>query len=89
MIKKLNDVVDVFLFDYFREFFIRSDGKHNYMGFGIHGNYATPIDWLHDTRYVKGGLLRNEFSVSWDGVSSDFDRASNYWGALFSTYGEI
>ena len=65
------------------------DGKHNYVGFGIYGNYATPIDWLHVTGYVKGGWLRNEFSVSLDGVSANFDRTSNYWGALLGTYGEF
>ena len=65
------------------------DGKHNYVGFGIYGNYATPIDWLHVTGYVKGGWLRNEFSVSLDGVSANFDRTSNYWGAHLGTYGEF
>ena len=65
------------------------DGKHNYVGFGIYGKYATPIDWLHVTGYVKGGWLRNEFSVSLDGVSANFDRTSNYWGAHLGTYGEF
>lgn len=65
------------------------DGKHNYVGFGIYGNYATPIDWLHVTGYVKGGWLRNEFSVSLDGVSANFDRTSDYWGAHLGTYGEF
>lgn len=65
------------------------DGKHNYVGFGIYGNYATPIDWLHVTGYVKGGWLRNEFSVSLDGVSANFDRTCNYWGAHLGTYGEF
>ena len=65
------------------------DGKHNYVGFGIYGNYATPIDWLHVTGYVKGGWLRNEFSVSLDGVSANFDRTRNYWGAHLGTYGEF
>ena len=65
------------------------DGKHNYVGLGIYGNYATPIDWLHVTGYVKGGWLRNEFSVSLDGVSANFDRTSNYWGAHLGTYGEF
>ena len=65
------------------------DGKHNYVGFGIYGNYATPSDWLHVTGYVKGGWLRNEFSVSLDGVSANFDRTSNYWGAHLGTYGEF
>ena len=27
--------------------------KHNYVGFGIYGNYATPIDWLHVTDMSK------------------------------------
>ena len=65
------------------------DGKHNYVGFGIYGNYATPIDWLHVTGYVKGGWLRNEFSVPLAGVKVDFDRTSNYWGAHLGTYGEF
>ena len=39
----------------------KGDGKHNYVGFGVYGNCATPIDWLHVTGYVKGGWLRNEF----------------------------
>ena len=64
------------------------DGKHNYVGFGIYGNYATPIDWLHVTGYVKGGWLRNEFSVPLAGVKVDFDRTSNYWGAHLGAYGE-
>lgn len=56
----------------------KGDGKHNYVGFGVYGNYATPIDWLHVTGYVKGGWLRNEFSAPIAGVSVDFDRTSNY-----------
>lgn len=65
------------------------DGKHNYVGFGVYGNYATPIDWLHVTGYVKGGWLRNEFSAPIAGVSVDFDRTSNYWGAHLGMYGEF
>ena len=42
----------------------KGDGKHNYVGFGVYGNCATPIDWLHVTGYVKGGWLRNELLVS-------------------------
>lgn len=67
----------------------KGDGKHNYVGFGVYGNYATPIDWLHVTGYVKGGWLRNEFSASIAGVSVDFDRTSNYWGAHLGMYGEF
>ena len=37
------------------------------------------MDWLHVTGYVKGGWLRNEFSVPLAGVKVDFDRTSNYW----------
>ena len=51
----------------------KGDGKHNYVGFGVYGNCATPIDWLHVTGYVKGGWLRNEFSAPIAGVSVDFD----------------
>ena len=65
------------------------DGKHNYVGFGVYGNCATPIDWLHVTGYVKGGWLRNEFSAPIAGVSVDFDRTSNYWGAHLGMYGEF
>ena len=57
--------------------------------FGVYGNYATPIDWLHVTGYVKGGWLRNEFSAPIAGVSVDFDRTSNYWGAHLGMYGEF
>lgn len=67
----------------------KGDGKHNYVGFGVYGNYATPIDWLHVTGYVKGGWLRNEFSAPIAGVSVDFDRTSNYWGAHLGMYGEV
>ena len=67
----------------------KGDGKHNYVGFGVYGNYATPIDWLHVTGYVKGGWLRNEFSAPIAGVSVDFDRTSNYWGAHLGMYGEF
>ena len=65
------------------------DGKHNYMGFGVYGNYATPVDWLHVTGYVKGGWLRSEFAVDLGGVDEDFDRTSNYWGAHLGVYGEF
>ena len=68
---------------------IRGDGKHNYVGLGVYGNYTTPIDWLHVTGYVKGGWLRNEFSAPIAGVSVDFDRTSNYWGAHLGMYGEF
>ena len=67
----------------------KGDGKHNYVGFGVYGNCATPIDWLHVTGYVKGGWLRNEFSAPIAGVSVDFDRTSNYWGAHLGMYGEF
>lgn len=67
----------------------KGDGKHNYVGFGVYGNYATPIDWLHVTGYVKGGWLRNEFSAPIAGVSVVFDRTSNYWGAHLGMYGEF
>lgn len=67
----------------------KGDGKHNYVGFGVYGNYATPIDWLHVTGYVKGGWLRNEFSAPIAGVSVDFDRTRNYWGAHLGMYGEF
>ena len=67
----------------------KGDSKHNYVGFGVYGNYATPIDWLHVTGYVKGGWLRNEFSAPIAGVSVDFDRTSNYWGAHLGMYGEF
>lgn len=67
----------------------KGDGKHNYVGFGVYGNYTTPMDWLHVTGYVKGGWLRNEFSVPLAGVKVDFDRTSNYWGAHLGTYGEF
>ena len=67
----------------------KGDGKHNYVGFGVYGNYATPIDWLHVTGYVKGGWLRNEFSAPIAGVSVDFDRTSNYWGAHLGMCGEF
>ena len=67
----------------------KGDGKHNYVGFGVYGNYATPIDWLHVTGYVKCGWLRNEFSAPIAGVSVDFDRTSNYWGAHLGMYGEF
>lgn len=67
----------------------KGDGKHNYVGFGVYGNYATPIDWLHVTGYVKGGWLRSEFSVPLAGVNTDFDRTSNYWGAHLGAYGEF
>ena len=65
------------------------DGKHNYVGFGVYGNYATPVDWLHVTGYVKGGWLRSEFAVDLGGVDEDFDRTSNYWGAHLGVYGEF
>ena len=65
------------------------DGKHNYVGFGVYGNYATPVDWLHVTGYVKGGWLRSEFAVDLGGVGEDFDRTSNYWGAHLGVYGEF
>ena len=68
---------------------IRGDGKHNYVGLGVYGNYTTPWEWLHFTGYVKGGWLRNEFSAPIAGVSVDFDRTSNYWGAHLGMYGEI
>ena len=67
----------------------KGDGKHNYVGFGVYGNYTTPMDWLHVTGYVKGGWLRNEFSVPLAGVKVDFDRTSNYWGAHLGAYGEF
>ena len=57
--------------------------------FGVYGNYATPIDWLHVTGYVKGGWLRSEFAVDLGGVDEDFDRTSNYWGAHLGVYGEF
>ncbi|WP_240907643.1 autotransporter outer membrane beta-barrel domain-containing protein [Sutterella wadsworthensis] len=65
------------------------DGKHNYVGFGVYGNYVTPVDWLHVTGYVKGGWLRSEFAVDLGGVDEDFDRNSNYWGAHLGVYGEF
>ncbi|WP_444467382.1 autotransporter outer membrane beta-barrel domain-containing protein [Sutterella wadsworthensis] len=65
------------------------DGKHNFVGFGVYGNYATPVDWLHVTGYVKGGWLRSEFAVDLGGVDEDFDRTSNYWGAHLGVYGEF
>ena len=65
------------------------DGKHNYVGFGVYGNYVTPVDWLHVTGYVKGGWLRSEFAVDLGGVDEDFDRTSNYWGAHLGVYGEF
>ena len=65
------------------------DGKHNYVGFGVYGNYATLVDWLHVTGYVKGGWLRSEFAVDLGGVDEDFDRTSNYWGAHLGVYGEF
>lgn len=65
------------------------DGKHNYVGFGVYGNYATPVDWLHVTGYVKGGWLRSEFAVDLGGVDEDFDRTSNYWSAHLGVYGEF
>lgn len=65
------------------------DGKQNYVGFGVYGNYATPVDWLHVTGYVKGGWLRSEFAVDLGGVDEDFDRTSNYWGAHLGVYGEF
>ena len=68
---------------------IRGDGKHNYVGLGVYGNYTTPWEWLHFTGYVKGGWLRNEFSAPIAGVSVDFDRTSNYWGAHLGMYGEF
>ena len=68
---------------------IRGDGKHNYVGLGVYGNYTTPWEWLHFTGYVKGGWLRNEFSAPSAGVSVDFDRTSNYWGAHLGMYGEV
>ena len=68
---------------------IRGDGKHNYVGLGVYGNYTTPWEWLHFTGYVKGGWLRNEFSAPIAGVSVDFDRTSNYWGAHLDMYGEF
>ena len=68
---------------------IRGDGKHNYVGLGVYGNYTTPWEWLHFTGYVKGGWLRNEFSAPIAGVSVDFDRTSNYWGAHLGMYGEV
>lgn len=67
----------------------KGDGKHNYVGFGVYGNCATPIDWLHVTGYVKGGWLRSEFAVDLGGVDEDFDRTSNYWGAHLGVYGEF
>ena len=67
----------------------KGDGKHNYVGFGVYGNYATPVDWLHVTGYVKGGWLRSEFAVDLGGVDEDFDRTSNYWGAHLGVYGEF
>lgn len=67
----------------------KGDGKHNYVGFGVYGNYTTPMDWLHVTGYVKGGWLRNEFSVPLAGLNVDFDRTSNYWGAHLGAYGEF
>ena len=68
---------------------IRGDGKHNYVGLGVYGNYTTPWEWLHFTGYVKGGWLRNEFSAPIAGVSVDFDRTSNYWGAHLGMCGEF
>ena len=68
---------------------IRGDGKPNYVGLGVYGNYTTPWEWLHFTGYVKGGWLRNEFSAPIAGVSVDFDRTSNYWGAHLGMYGEV
>ena len=65
------------------------DGKHNYVGFGVYGNYATPVDWLHVTGYLKGGWLRSEYAVALGGVDEDFDRTSNYWGAHLGVYGEF
>ena len=59
------------------------------VGFGVYGNYATPVDWLHVTGYVKGGWLRSEFAVDLGGVDEDFDRTSNYWGAHLGVYGEF
>ena len=67
----------------------KGDGKHNYVGFGVYGNYTTPMDWLHVTGYVKGGWLRNEFSVPLAGVKVDFDRTSNYWGSSVAGEHEV
>ena len=68
---------------------IKSDGKHNYVGFGVYGNYASPLQWLHFTGYVTGGWLRSEFSAPVGEHNTDFDRTSSYWGAHLGAYGEF
>lgn len=54
------------------------DGRHNYGGLGVFGDYAMPfIEGLHFTGHVKIGLFRNEFNSNIAGA---------YWGAHLATH---
>ncbi len=60
---------------------VAGSGKHNYGGAGLYVDYATPVDGLKLTGYLKGGVLSNNFDARCVDQSLDFDRTSAYWGA--------
>ena len=62
------------------------NGKHNYVGAGVYGNIAMPLDGWLVSGYLKAGALENNFETMLTSQVENFDRTSVYWGAYLGTH---
>lgn len=58
---------------------VKGTGRHNYAGLGLYVDYATPVDGLALTGYVKAGAFSNHFNATLVNEKVDFDRTKVYW----------
>ncbi|EPE2305194.1 hypothetical protein ACSG67_004488 [Salmonella enterica subsp. enterica serovar Muenchen] len=61
-------------------------GNHSYGGAGLYLDYATPVNGLHTTAYVKGGAMYDDFGSYIAMTDVDISESSAYWGAHAGFY---
>ncbi|ELP5685969.1 hypothetical protein QTT33_005063 [Salmonella enterica] len=61
-------------------------GDYSYGGAGLYLDYATPVNGLHATAYVKGGAMYDDFGSYIAMTDVDISESSAYWGAHAGFY---
>lgn len=61
-------------------------GNNSYGGVGLYLDYATPVNGLHTTAYVKGGVMYDDFGSYIAMTDVDISESSAYWGAHAGVY---